>query len=450
MPRSTWLNILIILLVIIAAAYVAQLALSFVSGFADIIVLLLLSWLVAYALNPLVDGLIGRAVFLPLVHGVDRLNERGVFAPLGRTLNRLNKRVNLAPLVNAIGPYRSKELRQRLTEYRVERPLAVMLVYLGVLVLVVVAIASLIPAILSQVNLIVPQLSNIDILESTLTTLFQDVLIRLNIEYNIQNLIDSAFTSLQSLATPILQNTVAILTSVLSLLGNVLLVILLSFFFALDGPRFTTMLYDVMPERLHQETRMFLVTTDRAFGGFLRSQVLQAGAIGVGTGMILSMFGIQAPLLSGAFAGLFMLIPLLGPVLSLLPPLLATLLTEPNRILVMIPIVILQVVVVNVMMPRIVGNALGLHPLVILISLLIGVKFGGFWGAFFAMPLAGIISAFGAFLIRRRQRLAELTASIVRDDPAEASVPPLDTSLLVEPHTEMINPSDIVQKRSHA
>ena len=49
------------------------------------------------------------------------------------------------------------------------------------------------------------------------------------------------------------------------------------------------------------------------------------------------------------------------------------------------------------------GNALGLHPLVIIVSLLIGVKVAGFWGAFFAMPLAGIISAFGAFLIRRRQ-----------------------------------------------
>lgn len=61
MPRSTWLNILIILLVIIAAAYVAQLVLGFISGFGDIFLLLLLSWLVAYALNPLVEGLSGRA-----------------------------------------------------------------------------------------------------------------------------------------------------------------------------------------------------------------------------------------------------------------------------------------------------------------------------------------------------------------------------------------------------
>lgn len=419
MPRSSWLNILIILLVLIAASYVAQLVLGFVSGFADILLLLLLSWLVSYALSPLVDG----------------LNERAVFAEPMRLLKR----------------NRDKGIGEQLAEFRITRPLAVALVYLGVLILVVIIIASLIPAILSQVNIIVQQLSNIDILEETLTAVFQDALVRLNISFNIGNAIDSAIGALQSLATPILQNTVAILTSVLALLGNALLVILLSFFFALDGPRFNAMLFDIVPQRLHQETRMFFITTDRAFGGFLRSQILQAGAIGIGTGLIMSAFGVQAPLLSGFFAGLFMLIPLLGPVLSLLPPLLATLLTNPGQTLwVMIPIALLQVIVVNMIMPRIMGNALGLHPLVIIVSLLVGVKVGGFWGAFFAMPLAGIMSAFGAFLFRRRQRLAELTAAIVREEEPEAAAPPPDSSLLVEPHTEMINPSDVVKKESPA
>src|SRR5581483_10440514 len=213
--------------------------------------------------------------------------------------------------------------------------------------------------------------------------------------------------------------------SVLSLLGNAFLVILLSFFFALDGPRFSKMLFDAMPERLHQETRMFLMTTDRAFGGFLRSQLVQAAAIGLGTTLVLAIFGIQTALVSGLFAGLFMLIPLLGPPLSLLPPLLSVLLADPSKTLfVIVPLIILQVAIVNIAMPRIMGDALGLHPLVIIVSLLLGIKIAGFWGAFFAMPLAGIISAFGAFLIRRRQRLTELTAAIVQQDSSQ--VPPLE------------------------
>lgn len=399
MPRSTWLNILIILLVIIAASYVAQLVLGFVSGFADIILLLLLSWLVAYALSPLVEVLNDRAIF--------------------------------APITQALGVAERKGLGQTLTGFRISRPLAVALVYLGLLILVILVIASLIPAILTQVNAIVPQLSNIDVLEFALTSVFQGVLQRLNIAYNIQNLIDAIFSSLQSLATPLLQNTVAIFTSVLTLLGNTLLVLLFSFFFALDGPRFNTMLFEIVPERLHQETRMFLITTDRAFGGFLRSQILQAAVIGIGTAIIMSIFGIQAALVSGFFAGLFMLIPLLGPFLSFLPPLLATLVTDPSKVLfVMIPIIVMQIVLLNMIMPRVMGSVLGLHPLVVIVSLLIGIKVAGFWGAFFAMPLAGIISAFGAFLIRRRQRLTELTHAIVQDDVSPTSS--LDADTIVE------------------
>jgi len=402
MPRSTWLNILIILLVIIAAAYLAQLLLAFFSGFSDILLILALSWLVAYALSPLVDN----------------LHERGI--PRG--------------LVNALGGPESR-VGGSLADFRITRTLAVALVYLGLAILVLVVIGSFIPTILTQVNTIVPQLSTGGAFQIAIAKTFSEILVRLNVAVSVQDLLDSAFESLRSYATPILQNTVSILTSVLSLLGNALLVILLSFFLALDGPRFSRMLYDVIPGRLHQETRMFLATTDRAFGNYLRAQILQAVAIGIGTGIVLALFGVQAALLSSLFSALFMLIPLIGPLLALVPPLLAALLTDPGRVLlVMIPLVILQIVVLNVMMPRVMGNALGLHPLVIIVSLLIGVKLAGFWGAFFAMPLAGIISAFGAFLIRRRQRLTDLTSAIVQQEPDPGTSPPDDLdAALAEP-----------------
>ena len=398
MPRSTWLNILIILLVIIAASYVAQVLIGFLSGFSDIILILILAWLVAYALNPLVD----------------LLNERALPESLSRVA----------------GADRGTMVGTRIAAFRVSRTLAVALVYTGLVLLVIVMVASLIPAIVAQVNTIAPELSKLDVTQLALVGLFENILRELNIAVNLQNIIDNAFASLQALATPVLQNTLAILTSVLSLLGNALLVILLSFFFTLDGPRFTKMLFDVIPGRLHQETRMFFVTTDRAFGGFLRSQLLQSVAIGMGTALVLGVFAIPTALLAGVFAGLFMIIPLIGPVLSLLPPLLAVVLTDPsNTLIVMILLIVLQVVVVNVLMPRVMGKALGLHPLVIIVALLVGVKVAGFWGAFFAMPLAGIISAFGAFLIRRRQRLAEWTASIVTEE-TEPPPPPDPTELI--------------------
>jgi predicted PurR-regulated permease PerM len=387
MPRSSWLNLLIILLTIIAATYVAQVVLQLLSGFADILLILILSWLIAYALGPLVESLHLRA--LPA----------GMVSYSGRLL----------------GPRTAARMR----EFRVTRVLAVGLVYLSLAIIVVIIIASLIPATLAQLAFIAPQLSRMDIVLATVSDFLGQVMKALGFRSGVEAFLDNIVESLNQLTAPVLQNTVTILTTVISLLGNALLVILLSFFIALDGPRFMRTLFTIIPDRWHQETRVFLITVDRAFGSFLRAQVLQAVVIGIITGIVMTVFSIQAALVSALFAALFMLIPLVGPVLSLIPPLLATLLTDPGRVwIVMILLAICQVALVNVIMPRMVGNALGLHPLVIIVSLLIGVKLGGFWGAFFAMPIAGIISAFGTFLFRRRQRLTELTHAIVqRDEP---------------------------------
>lgn len=138
--------------------------------------------------------------------------------------------------------------------------------------------------------------------------------------------------------------------------------------------------------------------------------------------VILALFGIPASMTWGVLAGLLMVIPLFGAALSFLPPLLAILLTDPSQVLlVLIPIAILQIVIANVLVPRIVGNALGLHPMVTIISLLIGIKLAGFWGAFFAMPIAGILSSLGAYLRQRGPLTPDITASVVKDDRASAA-----------------------------
>lgn len=394
MPRSTWLNLLIILLVIIAASFVAQQLFQFLSGFSDIILLVVLAWLVAYALNPLIEGLDDTP---------------------------------LPPFLVKFDP--------RLEPIRISRVGAVAIVYVSLVILLVIIMASLIPALLSQVNAIAAQLTQVDTLERALANTLQGIAEVFNLSGSLDPILGNLFSSLQSFATPVLQNMVTILTSIISLVGNIILVLLLSFFFALDGPKFTESLFDAMPPRVHQETRMFMITSDRAFGGFLRAQLVQAALVGIGTAVVMALFGIQAALVSSFFAGLFMLIPLVGPLLSLIPPLLSTLMTDPGKILlVLLPLIIFQAVLVNAVMPRIMGNALGLHPLVIIVSLLIGIKVGGFWGAFFAMPLAGILSAFGSFLIRRRQRLQELTEAIIQEDTEPSPTTPLDTSgLLREP-----------------
>lgn len=395
MRRLTWLRLLLILLVIIASLYLVQALLEFLSGFSSIILILILAGIVAYALEPLVQGL--QRISFPTVR---RAADEGVVA------ERADAHVN---------------------GFHLGRPISVALVYMSLLILVVLIVAAFIPATVAQVNEIAPRLNSVPLLQAALLNLIQVFLGRLNITTDAKSLVGNLIDGLQAYAMPLLQNTASVLSGILSVLGNVVLVILFSFLLALDGPRFIHKFLDAMPDSLRRETRVLIVTIDRAVGGFLRSQLLQAVAVGVVTGVIMSLFGVQGALVAALFAGLFMLIPLVGPLLALIPPFLATLLTAPDQLFwVIIPLFIFSAIMVNGVIPRVVGNALGLHPLVVLVALLVGFQLGGFWGAFFAVPLAGIFFTFGAFLVGRRRQLKVLAGAMVQVDPAAGEATPID------------------------
>ncbi len=128
MPRLTWLGLVLILLVIIAPSYLVQALLHFLSGFSNIILILILAGLVAYALEPLIEGLQG--ISFPTWH---RAAGEGIVA--GRAEER----------VNAWHP---------------SRPMSVTFVYLSLVILVIVVVAVFIPATVAQVNEIAPRLNS--------------------------------------------------------------------------------------------------------------------------------------------------------------------------------------------------------------------------------------------------------------------------------------------------
>jgi predicted PurR-regulated permease PerM len=397
MQRTPWLNILIILLVIIAAIYLAQLLWQFLSGFSDIILLFVLAWLVAFALAPLVERINGKPLPASIIRASQHIFGAGV--------------------------------AKRVERFRASRGQAVSVVYLGLALVLIMLISSLVPPTVAQINQLGTQLPDLAQRAPEYARLAQDTLTRLGIRVNIEAALLPALGSLQNVATPVLQNIGTILASVLSLIASLLLVLLLSFFFALDGPRLFRTIFDLVPESFDSEVLILTVTVDRTFGGFIRAQLLQALLVGIGTGIVMAFFRPEFVLVISLFSTLFMLIPFIGPLLALLPPLAVTLIEGPSQFLIVLVIlVVYQGVVVNVVMPKLLSDALGLHPLVIIAALLIGIKVGGFWGAFFGVPVAGVIATMALYIYRRSKRqLPFLNNADVATSPASApaaSTPP--------------------------
>ncbi len=133
----------------------------------------------------------------------------------------------------------------------------------------------------------------------------------------------------------------------------------------------------------------------RAFGGFLRTQVILAGIQAALVAVVGTIFGIPYLFLVGTLSTLAMLIPFFGPPLALIPPIVAAWIYVPQWFLVItIILVVVQTVVVNWLQPRLMQGALGMHPILVLVGLLVGAQVAGVWGALFGIPLIAVFNVF--------------------------------------------------------
>jgi len=93
-------------------------------------------------------------------------------------------------------------------------------------------------------------------------------------------------------------------------------------------------------------------------------------------------------------SGLTVIIPFFGPIIAIIPVLGVTAVAASDRLLwVFIATILLQQVALNVISPRIMSKSIGIHPIFVFFSLLLGAKIAGFWGVVLAMPVAGILNS---------------------------------------------------------
>ena len=137
-------------------------------------------------------------------------------------------------------------------------------------------------------------------------------------------------------------------------------------------------------------TRTFLKIDD-VFRLYIRGQLFDTLIVGILLGIGLSMLGFEAAFLLGLIAGVFILIPYFGPVLGAIPVLIFALLKSPwLAIYVVVLFVLVNQLEVIFLTPYIIGGNLDLHPVAIMYIILIGGKIGGLLGMILAVPLGAI------------------------------------------------------------
>ncbi len=207
--------------------------------------------------------------------------------------------------------------------------------------------------------------------------------------------IDSFRNQIINSASGLAGDALPILSGVLSGVVDIILVAILSIYLLIDGGRATTWLRRNMPHRQSGRVAFALNTLQRVVGGYIRGQVLLCSLIGVLVGVGMAIIGVPYALLLGVLAFVLEFIPILGVLISgAICVLLALTKGWLFAVIVLAYFVVVHVIEGDVVGPRIVGGAVGLHPVVSIAALIAGAELFGIWGALFASPVAGIIQAF--------------------------------------------------------
>lgn len=186
-----------------------------------------------------------------------------------------------------------------------------------------------------------------------------------------------------------------------SAIGTLFLVVLLAFFMVMDSHKIMVWISRLVPRRVRDQSILLQEGVARSFGGFIRAQTVLAllmfGLVML-TGLVArALGGMEYIFVTALVSGLFMFIPMIGPVLALAPPIFIAFLTSENWLVALVAvaiIVVVQTVMVNVLQPKMMQESLGLHPILLFVGLLVGVQIAGLWGALFGIPILAVIVIF--------------------------------------------------------
>ena len=313
----------------------------------------------------------------------------------------------LNPLVNGLERWFDRALSVTIRARLAPRTVAVSLLVLALVIVLAGAILFAVPAVSDQFKAAVAKAPGyVNTLRAKIEPLYQ----RLNLRYPEQTaeardrIVEAAKSHLPELAGPVTQmikNTFSSALSFVLTILNLVVIPVFAVYLLYDMNHIQQGIKELVPWRLRPYLYSRMAEVGRLLSAFVRGQVTVCLLLGVFYAIGLTLVGVPMGLVVGFVIGFFNLIPFMSYVLGLPLALLLAWVDDPSlsRLLAVVAIFSVgQFVEGNFISPRIVGESLGLHAVVIMLAVLIGGTLFGFPGMILAVPTTAALSVFWADL----------------------------------------------------
>ena len=210
-----------------------------------------------------------------------------------------------------------------------------------------------------------------------------------------EELLDGIRREIGSYGQDVLSMSVSSVVSVLTLLVYMVLMPLLVFFFLKDKDIIIRWISGFLPgERGLAD--MVWIEVDRQIANYVRGKFWEIIIVWAASLLAFSYFGLQYAMLLAVVVGLSVVVPYVGATVVTFPVLLVAWFQwgwSQDFIWVTVAYLVIQALDGNVLVPLLFGEVVNLHPIAIIVAILVFGGLWGFWGIFFAIPLATLVNA---------------------------------------------------------
>lgn len=309
---------------------------------------------------------------------------------------------------------------------RMPRALAAFLVYLALFLAVLVGVVRLTPVLIHQVRTLDLHLASVSTYVRQLMAEYPGIEL-FGLHINLKPYYSEAFDSLTQISPSAISTSIAMAmrfaSGFASTVVGLILTLVSSFYLVVDAPQIVRYVDGLFPPEYQAEFIQLRREVAQVWNAFFRGQLILCLVVGLATGFALWIAGVRSSLILGIIAGVLEIVPNVGPTLSAVPAVVIALAqgslhwpipNVPFALVVIGIYVVVQQLENHLLVPRILGNSVNLHPVVVLIGVVAGASLAGMVGLFLAAPLLGTLRVVGRYTYRKMLDLEPFTSEAER------------------------------------
>lgn len=279
---------------------------------------------------------------------------------------------------------------------RMPRIMAVVIVWLILLAILAGALALIVPNVISELNFLLNQIPEY----TTRTEMFvhdvQQWFAELEIPYKPDITPGDVAGKLSSGGEEVARQALAFAQLLFSLGLNAFLIVVISIYMLIDARRLSRATRELFPPQFQDDALRLFSRVQSALGSYMRGQLLVSTVMGILGGMIAFYGGAgEYVFIIAVWVAITEVVPLIGPFIGAAPAvILSYFIVSPGRALwVALLFLIVQQLEGHILVPRIMGKSVGVHPLWVMFAVLSGATIAGLPGGLLAVPMVAIIKA---------------------------------------------------------